>query len=660
MGALAPLNLLVILNTHVPEALGEVRREEELKQKLQEAAESGDAPRLKSCENGVDESMLHPSGGDGVASGSEAFRSSSGLAVPAARATTAAAASQGGGNCATGGTAFSFGGSASAAIIGAMGLAAFGTGNFGPGVYGNTGNHESSDHSSTGFDDNFSIAATAGQNRSGENSSSDSSGSSSSSTAPAVPPQHQPGPPAARHQLCQACQWICPDMVLVPRSVVERTGTSDGTAWAAYPPTASLEERSIRLVMSYDNIAALMVISALTVLGAIYLWKICTRRRCTCRMCQNQYRTLHLLGSGGYGSVYLVQRLYDGNNFVAKKIPVRDVMEVDEYSREAKELVTLRHRHIVSYEDDFVHVEYGTLEPKTEIIIIMEYCPEGDLKEKIELDFYNFTSDYVRTVFAQVLQAVQYLHSKNVIHRDLKSQNVFLAHDGRVRLGDFGLCRHARARELGSATMTHAGTDCYMAPEIFSSSRYGKPADVWSLGCILYELCSGQFMWEIDGILGAMVMKDSHCVKNLVQANIVPAVDNALASLMRRLLNANPAARPTVTQCIRKKLFKRTFPLSRQTFGESLPEVEGGNSNLAEEKADTPPGQRRSGGRSTPQNRSGGGAASNEKDSDSTKSDGSESSSSDEDDAPVEFATRNDDLPKRKRRYKRRVGVLRR
>lgn len=244
MGALAPLNLLVILNTHVPEALGEVRREEELKQKIQEAAESSEA-RPNLCENGVDESMLHRSGGDGLACGSEAFRNSNGLAVPAARATAAGApASHGGGNSATGGAAFSFGGgSASAAIIGAIGLAAFGTGNFGPGVYGNTGSDESSAH---GVDANFSFANNAAQNGSSENSSSEISGKSSSSTGP---------PPT--HQLCRACQWICPDMVLVPRSVLERSGTSEVLP---YPPSTYLEERSIRLVMSYDNIAALMVI----------------------------------------------------------------------------------------------------------------------------------------------------------------------------------------------------------------------------------------------------------------------------------------------------------------------------------------------------------------------------------------------------------------
>eukprot|EP00929_Paragymnodinium_shiwhaense_P051824 TRINITY_DN26017_c0_g3_i3.p1 TRINITY_DN26017_c0_g3~~TRINITY_DN26017_c0_g3_i3.p1 ORF type:complete len:276 (-),score=55.41 TRINITY_DN26017_c0_g3_i3:214-1041(-) len=211
----------------------------------------------------------------------------------------------------------------------------------------------------------------------------------------------------------------------------------------------------------------------------------------------------------------------------------------------------------------------------------MEYCPEGDLKEKIETDFDSFTEEWVRNIFAQLLQAVQYLHSKNVIHRDLKSQNVFLAQDGHVRLGDFGLCKHARTQRAdGTATLSHAGTDCYMAPEMLSSSKYGKPADMWSLGCVLYELCTGVFMWELDGMLGAMVMKDPNAIVKLVKENVVPTVGSAVVALMRRLLSIQPTARPTATTCMRKRLFKRGFPLSRQTFGESLGDANGDGDEL--------------------------------------------------------------------------------
>lgn len=397
------------------------------------------------------------------------------------------------------------------------------------------------------------------------------------------PPPEMPGlhiDSLDQEQANGRCSCTCPGMVMVPQELVERSALlrqffdEKERSVLGDKVRCDNETGSITLVMSRDNIAALVVIGSLSFLGAIYLYKICTRRHCVCKLCRNQYRIWDLLGSGGYGEVYLVDRMHDAARFVAKKIPVTNITEVDEYSKEAKELITLRHQHIVSYEEDFVHVDYCFLEPRTFFIIIMEYCPEGDLKQKIELDFNSFTEDWVRLTFAQLLQAVQYLHSKNVIHRDLKSQNVFLAHDGRVRLGDFGLCRRTRSPTTAAPSLTHAGTDCYMAPEMLSSSRYGKPADMWSLGCVLYESCAGQFMWELDGILGAMVMKDAHTVQQLLHDNVVACIGNVVRSLMKRLLSVSPMARPTATTCIRKKLFKRGFPLSKQSFGTALGELD--------------------------------------------------------------------------------------
>jgi len=373
-----------------------------------------------------------------------------------------------------------------------------------------------------------------------------------------------------------------PGMVLVPRKLLEQSDLGRALLEKLRHPGGddtepaivvdSEQPSKVVLVMSRDNVAALMVIGALSILGAVYLYKICTLRRCVCRVCQNKYRQYDQIGSGGYGAVYLVDRIADGARFVAKKIPVRDITEVDDYSKEAKELITLRHRHIVSYEEDFVHVEYGPWEAKTFFFIVMEYCTGGDLKEKIDMDFFNFTEDWVLNIFSQLIQAVQFLHSKNVIHRDLKSQNVLLGPDG-VRLADFGLCRHTRTASIGAATLSHAGTDVYMAPEMLSSSRYGKPADMWSLGCVLFELCTGRFMWELDGILGAMVMTDSNIVQKLMQEDMVPVISCGTRSLLRRLLNIRPDVRPTAAACVRKKLFKRGASISREPFGVSMGET---------------------------------------------------------------------------------------
>jgi len=460
------------------------------------------------------------------------------------------------------------------------------------------------------------------------------------------------------------CTKLCGDFIAAPDNVRDLLTDQHDPAIG--------DVKTFTLVMSNDNVAAIGLMCSLSILGAIYLWTLCTRKRCVCRLCRGIYRDLGLIGSGGYGAVHLVERPPpngDGLRFVSKKIPVLNITEVDEYSREAKELITLRHRHIVSYEDDFVHVEYGALEPKTFFCIVMEYCPEGDLKMKIEDEYASFTEEWIRTLFAQLLQAVQYLHSKNVIHRDLKSQNVFLAHDGRVRLGDFGLCRHtARTAAQKSASMTHAGTDCYMAPEMLSSSKYGKPADVWSLGCVLYEMCTGQFMWELEGILGAMVMKDPQSVSKLVKSNMAPCIGSAMTALLKRLLSSNPLARPSVTACIRKKIFKRNFPLSQQCFGDALDEAD------SEEK-ETPRSRRHSGGnagseRTQPSRSQSSGESTMDAsvparaatpslgNSGSDGEDDAHTNDSSSEGEELRMTTRNSDLPKRnkKRLARKRVG----
>lgn len=586
MCALAPLNLLVILNTHVPEALGEAQAlsEGDSKRKYQSPTDLNGLDNVENDglgnehpanENATPSVELLrslkqgcPFGGNDAVEldGFPSYASVGGLGI-AARRPAQLPWSNSEDNRAVAG-----------AILVAMGIAAFGhsppassssnrgistviLGTMGSAAYGtdaaplSTGEDVEKVDGSVNMN-NRKIEASAGSLQLAD-ASLDSSASTSPETEKLVIGAND----------ASTCQCSCPGAVVVPQHIFEQ---------AALLHEADVKEKGkskahITLVMSHENMLALTVITILSIFGAIYLWKICTRQRCSCRLCRFQYRCGDLLGSGGYGSVYLVDRVTDGEQFVAKKILVRDITEVDEYSLEAKELITLRHKHIVSYEDDFVHVEYGTFEPKTYFVIIMEFCPEGDLKGKIELDFPNFTEDYVRSVFAQVLEAVQYLHSKNVIHRDLKSQNVFLTNDGQVRLGDFGLCKHTRGHDgIGSASLTHAGTDCYMAPEMLSSSKYGKPADMWSLGCVLCELVTGVFMWELDGILGAMVMKDSQAVVKLLKAKMVPCVGNTITSLLKRLLSIRPEARPTITTCLRKKLFKPNFPLSREPFGQFL------------------------------------------------------------------------------------------
>jgi serine/threonine protein kinase len=332
-------------------------------------------------------------------------------------------------------------------------------------------------------------------------------------------------------------------------------------------------QSELRVALTRDNIASLCVLGFLVVLGCLYLFKWITRHQCHCRLCKGHYTLTEHLGSGGYGEVFVVHARAENSagrrTFCAKRIAVSDITEAEDYAHEAKELVRLRHRHIVSYEDDFVHTEQSptSIEPNKFFFIVMEFCVDGDLKDRIESGYHALTEERTIHWFHQLTLAVQYLHSKGIIHRDLKSQNVFLTAAGDVRLGDFGLCRSERGvRTSHRSTLTHAGTDCYMAPEMLNSSSYGKPADIWGLGCILYELLTGEFMWELDGILGANILQKKNYLDGLMR-KIPEIVSPCPRKLLRALLDADPSRRPTGTEILRRRVFRKSTRLSRARFG---------------------------------------------------------------------------------------------
>ncbi|RLO08063.1 hypothetical protein DYB28_003268 [Aphanomyces astaci] len=220
----------------------------------------------------------------------------------------------------------------------------------------------------------------------------------------------------------------------------------------------------------------------------------------------NKYLEERCIGRGSYGCAYLVTEITSGHKYVVKKIPIE--LMTDKESKQAfaevELLSKLRHSFVVQYKENFVE---GTV-----LHIVMEYCDGGDLTARIKAlkadDAALFPPTLVLDWFVQMALAIKYLHQRHILHRDLKTSNIFLTRQNIVKLGDFGI-----ARTLDS-TMDHAktvvGTPYYMSPEVCESKPYSYASDIWALGCVLYEVCTLKHAFDAPNILMLIVKIIQH------------------------------------------------------------------------------------------------------------------------------------------------------
>lgn len=194
------------------------------------------------------------------------------------------------------------------------------------------------------------------------------------------------------------------------------------------------------------------------------------------------YRILELVGEGSFGKVWKARKSGSLQTVAVKLISKAGKNEKDVLGlrQEIDILRTLRHQNIIEMLDAF--------ETKTDFCVVTEFA-QGELFQILE-DDQSLAEDVVRSIARQLVDALHYLHSNRIIHRDMKPQNILIAADGTVKLCDFGF---ARAMSTSTLVLTSIkGTPLYMAPELVQEQPYTHTVDLWSLGVILYELFVGQ------------------------------------------------------------------------------------------------------------------------------------------------------------------------
>ncbi|XP_072712677.1 interferon-induced, double-stranded RNA-activated protein kinase isoform X2 [Ciconia boyciana] len=201
------------------------------------------------------------------------------------------------------------------------------------------------------------------------------------------------------------------------------------------------------------------------------------------------FKNIEPIGKGGFGNVFKATAKLDERTYAVKR--VRFTMNV---KREVKELARLDHENIVRYYCSWKgqdYVTYPDSRQKSEkempcLFIQMELCEQGPLGNWIEKNRQDRKyQEMVQNKFLQILKGVEYIHSKGLIHRDLKPQNIFISHEDKIKIGDFGLVTSVECETLTG----DRGTRLYMAPEQFGT-KYGKEVDIYALGLIWLEMLS--------------------------------------------------------------------------------------------------------------------------------------------------------------------------
>ncbi|KAF4587127.1 NEK protein kinase [Ophiocordyceps camponoti-floridani] len=287
-------------------------------------------------------------------------------------------------------------------------------------------------------------------------------------------------------------------------------------------------------------------------------------------MSEDKYETLEKIGHGSFGVIRKVRRKADGFIMCRKEISYLRMSqkEREQLHTEFQILSHLRHPNIVAY----YHREH--LKISQDLHLYMEYCGNGDLGRVIK-DLQHkgqrAQESFVWSIFSQLVMALYRCHygvdppevganvlgltqgnasaspkvpagTMTILHRDLKPENVFLGEDNSVKLGDFGLSKMIKSHDFAS---TYVGTPFYMSPEICAAEKYTLKSDIWSLGCIIYELCVREPPFNAK--------THFQLVQKIKEAKVPPLPDvysHELGQVIRDCLRLNPDRRPDTAQLL--------------------------------------------------------------------------------------------------------------
>ena len=261
------------------------------------------------------------------------------------------------------------------------------------------------------------------------------------------------------------------------------------------------------------------------------------------------YKKIQQLGEGSFGKAFLCKRESDDSLCVIKQILIEglDKKEKDDVLNESIILAKLDHLNIIKFFEVF-----ESNKPKHMVNIVTEYADGGDLSEKIKEKKNknnNFTESEILDYFTQICLAIKHIHEKKIIHRDLKSGNIFLMKNGLVKLGDFGIAK--RFQKTMDKAKTFIGTPYYLSPEIINGKPYDSKSDIWSLGVLLYEMMTFKMPFNANSLhmLSVKIMRGQYIPPPTIYTK-------DLRELVTKCLTVEPKNRPSIQEILRMPIIQ--------------------------------------------------------------------------------------------------------
>ncbi|XP_037740368.1 MAP/microtubule affinity-regulating kinase 4 isoform X1 [Chelonia mydas] len=250
------------------------------------------------------------------------------------------------------------------------------------------------------------------------------------------------------------------------------------------------------------------------------------------------YRLLKTIGKGNFAKVKLARHILTGREVAIKIIDKTQLnpTSLQKLFREVRIMKGLNHPNIVKL--------FEVIETEKTLYLVMEYASAGEVFDYL-VSHGRMKEKEARAKFRQIVSAVHYCHQKNIVHRDLKAENLLLDADANIKIADFGFSNEFT---LGSKLDTFCGSPPYAAPELFQGKKYDGPeVDIWSLGVILYTLVSGSLPFDGQNLkeLRERVLRGKYRVPFYMSTDC--------ETILRRFLVLNPAKRCTLEQIMKDK-----------------------------------------------------------------------------------------------------------